>query len=150
VAVKNFIIFHFPFVICHLSFVICHLSFVICHCRNRSAGRGVEIISQRLSARASSNEDIPRCWAHRCPGGTRCLQGPPFFVRAPHMTRSTASGFGSGFCAVTVSRADTAGIEAPAFGSASGACPFGPGASVLFNAKTARVPQSSSPATDLK
>jgi hypothetical protein len=66
------------------------------------------------------------------------------------MTRSTASGFGSGFRAVTVSRADTAGVEAPAFGCAFGACLFGPGASVLFNAKTARVPQSSSPATDLK
>jgi len=71
------------------------------------------------------------------------------------MTRSTASGFGSGFRAVTVSRADTAEVEAPAFDWMFGDWPFwdwpfGLGCSVLFNAKTARVAQSSSPATDLK
>ena len=50
----------------------------------------------------------------------------------------------------TVSRADTAGVESPGFGCAFGACPLGPDVNVLFNAKTARVAQSNSPATDLK
>ncbi|HEX5081907.1 MAG TPA: hypothetical protein VFY40_07675 [Blastocatellia bacterium] len=90
---------------------------------------------------------IPRCWEQRSPGGTRRLQGLPFFVLAPHITRGEAifcvstSDFGSGVRFVTVSRADAA--EAPACD-----CEFVRGA--LFNAKTARVAQSNSPATDLK
>jgi len=63
----------------------------------------------------SSIDGIPRCWGHRCPRGTRCLQGDPFFVLAPHMTRSTVSDLGSGLRAVKVSRADTVGVEEPAF-----------------------------------
>lgn len=121
---------HFPFSILHLSLT------------------GPRASPPR--AGASGIDAIPRCWAHRCPGGTGCLQGVPFFVLAPHMTRSTASAFGSGFRVITASSADTAGVEAPAPDRPSGDCPLGPGLSVLFNAKTARVAQNSSPATDLK
>src|SRR5262245_47249349 len=102
----------------------------------------------------SNNDAIPRCWAHRCPGGTRCLQGVPFFVRAPHITRPTVSGVRSEGRLVTVSRADTDGVEALIdwlFGDwLFSDWPFRPGWSVLFNAKTTRVAQISSPATVLK
>jgi hypothetical protein len=66
------------------------------------------------------------------------------------MTRSTTSVFGSGFPVVTVSRADTVEVETPSLDWLFGDWRFGLGRSVLFKAKTARVAQSSNPATDLK
>jgi hypothetical protein len=133
--VKNQINSHLPFYVCHLSL------------------RELREVPALPASRFSSRDAIPRCWAQRSPGGTRCLQGLPFFVRAPHMTRGDArfcvstSGFGSEFRFVTVSSADTAEAEAPALDPAFNWI-FGRG--VLFNAKTARVAQSSNPATDLK
>jgi hypothetical protein len=66
------------------------------------------------------------------------------------MTRSTVSCFISELRLVTVSSADTAEVERPAFDWVFGDWSLGLGENALFKPNPARVTQSSDPATDLK